>query len=127
MGTARAPVAASGFCPACSARVLNPICRSIFSSDIFRLYRYTWCKLRFECQTGCTKCCEQQGFVYLTEEDISRLAGFLGMTPEAFGARYVCRTRNLRRLRVPRHAQCEFLKDGGCSVHEAKPFQCATF
>jgi hypothetical protein len=28
---------------------------------------------------------------------------------------------------VPRHAQCEFLKDGGCSVHEAKPFQCASF
>jgi Fe-S-cluster containining protein len=83
--------------------------------------------MRFECQTGCTKCCEQQGFVYLTEDDIPRLAGFLKVSVEAFEQRYVYRTRNQRRLRVPRHAQCEFLKDGGCSVHAAKPLQCAAF
>jgi uncharacterized protein len=46
------------------------------------------------------------------------------MTAAAFEKRYVYRTKNIRRLRVPKHAQCEFLKDGGCSVHEAKPFQC---
>jgi Fe-S-cluster containining protein len=63
----------------------------------------------------------------LTEEDIVRLARFLGMAVEGFEERYVYRTRNLRRLRVPRHANCEFLKDGGSSVHAAKPFQCATF
>jgi Fe-S-cluster containining protein len=83
--------------------------------------------MRFECQPGCTKCCEQQGFVYLTEEDIPRLAGYLGMTLEGFESRYVYRTRNQRRLRVPRHAQCEFLKDGGCSVHAVKPLQCRAF
>jgi hypothetical protein len=83
--------------------------------------------MRFECQSGCTKCCEQQGFVYLTEEDIPRLAAFLRMKTAAFEERYVYRTRHLRRLRVPRHAQCEFLKDGGCSVHPAKPLQCASF
>ncbi|HWE52734.1 MAG TPA: YkgJ family cysteine cluster protein [Bryobacteraceae bacterium] len=83
--------------------------------------------MRFECQAGCTACCEQQGFVYLTEEDIPRLSQFLDMTAQAFEARYVYRTRNLRRLRVPRHAQCEFLKEGGCSVHPAKPVQCRAF
>ena len=83
--------------------------------------------MRFACQPGCTNCCEQQGFVYLTEEDILRLAGYLEMTVRAFEQRYVYRTRNLRRLRVPRHAQCEFLQDGGCSVHAAKPLQCASF
>src|SRR5258706_322600 len=49
------------------------------------------------------------------------------MTALAFERRYVYRTRNLRRLRVPRHAQCEFLVAGGCGVHAAKPVQCATF
>lgn len=83
--------------------------------------------MRFQCQPGCTKCCEQQGFVYLTEEDILNLSRFLKMTPRAFEKRYVYRTRNLRRLRVPRHAQCEFLKADGCSVHPAKPLQCAAF
>src|ERR1700719_2544668 len=58
---------------------------------------------------------------------IPRLAAFLEMKPPAFEKRYVYRTKNIRRLRVPRHAQCEFLKDGGCSVHEAKPLQCAAF
>ena len=38
--------------------------------------------MRFECQTGCTKCCEQQGFVYLTEDDIPRLAAFLKMSAD---------------------------------------------
>jgi Fe-S-cluster containining protein len=83
--------------------------------------------MRFQCQAGCTACCDQQGFVYLTEEDIPRLAGFVKLTTMAFEARYVFRTKNLRRLRVPRHAQCEFLKDGGCSVHPAKPLQCRAF
>ncbi len=65
--------------------------------------------------------------MYLTEEDIVNLAEFLGLTAAAFEKRYVYRTRNLRRLRVPRYAQCEFLKEGGCSVHPAKPLQCAAF
>jgi hypothetical protein len=83
--------------------------------------------LRFECQSGCTKCCEQQGFVYLTESDIERLAAYRNMTPAVFEKRYVYRTKNLRRLRVPRAVQCPFLKSDGCSVHPAKPLQCRTF
>lgn len=83
--------------------------------------------MRFGCQPGCTRCCEQQGFVYLTEDDIRRLAGFVHMGVHAFERRYVYRTKNTRRLRVPKHAQCEFLAEGACSVHEAKPTQCRTF
>jgi Fe-S-cluster containining protein len=83
--------------------------------------------MRFACQPGCVRCCEQQGFVYLTEDDIVRLAAHLNLGTAEFEKRYVYRTKNVRRLRVPRYAQCEFLKDGGCSVHAAKPMQCRTF
>ena len=83
--------------------------------------------LRFECQPGCTACCEQKGFVYLTEDDIPRAAQFLGMTTRAFERKHVFRTRNRRRLRVPRDSQCSFLRDGGCSIHPAKPTQCRVF
>jgi uncharacterized protein len=83
--------------------------------------------LRFECQPGCTECCRQQGFVYLTEEDVVRIAGFLGMTPQNFERRYVYRTRNRRRLRTPRQGRCHFLRDDGCSIHPAKPTQCRIF
>ena len=83
--------------------------------------------LRFECQSGCTACCEQKGFVYLTQEDVPRVAQFLGMTAAEFERKYVYRTKNRRRLRVPRDSQCSFLRDGGCSIHPAKPTQCRIF
>jgi Fe-S-cluster containining protein len=83
--------------------------------------------LRFECQPGCTACCEQKGFVYLTEGDLVRMAEFLGMTPGAFERKHVYRTKKQMRLRVPRDSQCSFLREGGCSVHPAKPTQCRVF
>ncbi|MCL4402555.1 MAG: YkgJ family cysteine cluster protein [Acidobacteria bacterium] len=83
--------------------------------------------MRFECQPECTACCREQGFVYLTEEDLLRAARFLGMSPEAFERRYVYRTAHLRRLRTPRAVRCPFLNESGCSIHEAKPTQCRLF
>lgn len=83
--------------------------------------------LRFQCQPGCTACCTQRGFVWLTEEDLARAAEFLGMTPRAFERRYVYRTSRRLRLRVPRDANCHFLRDGGCSIHAVKPTQCRIF
>jgi Fe-S-cluster containining protein len=83
--------------------------------------------LRFECQPGCTACCTQRGFVYLTEADLLRAADFLGMRPAEFERRYVYRTRHWLRLRVPREARCYFLRGDGCSIHPAKPTQCRIF
>src|SRR5579872_5383455 len=83
--------------------------------------------LRFACQPGCTECCTQKGFVYLGEGDAGRIAAFLGMTEPEFEHRYVYRTSRRTRLRVPRDAQCHFLRDGGCSIHPVKPVQCRIF
>jgi len=65
--------------------------------------------------------------VYLTEDDIVRAARFLGLSPAQFERRFVYRTTNLRRLRVPRDAECGFLRSDGCSIHPAKPTQCRLF
>jgi uncharacterized protein len=83
--------------------------------------------LRFECQPGCTSCCTQKGFVYLTEADLTRIANFLEMPAADFERRYVYRTAQQLRLRVPRQVQCHFLRDGGCSIHAVKPAQCSIF
>ena len=83
--------------------------------------------LRFECQPGCTECCRQRGFVYLSEPDIQRIAEFLGLAPAEFERKFVFRTRKRARLRVPRDASCHFLLDGGCSIHDVKPTQCRIF
>src|SRR5579862_5742265 len=83
--------------------------------------------LRFACQPGCTECCRQKGFVYLTEADVVRMAAFLQMPGPAFEKKYVYRTRRRMRLRVPRDANCYFLEGAGCSIHAAKPTQCRIF
>lgn len=83
--------------------------------------------LRFECQPGCTNCCTQQGFVYLTESDLTRIAKHLKLTAAEFERRFVYRTRRQLRLRVPRSVQCHFLLDGGCAIHPVKPAQCRIF
>ncbi len=81
----------------------------------------------FQCQRGCVKCCNVEGYVYITETDLTRIAAFLEMTAADFEEKYVYRTRHLLRLRKPRHAQCLFLKEDGCSIHPVNPVQCRTF
>ena len=84
-------------------------------------------EFRFECQKGCTNCCEVDGFVYFTEEDLKKAARHVGMTAAAFEKKYIYRTRHLLRMRKPRGSQCHFLKDGGCGLHPDKPTQCRLF
>jgi Fe-S-cluster containining protein len=83
--------------------------------------------LRFVCQPSCTNCCRETGYVYLTEEDLKRAAAFVGLSPAAFEAKYVYRTKHLLRLRKPRNSQCHFLREDSCSIHPAKPTQCRAF
>ncbi len=85
-------------------------------------------ELRFTCQPGCTNCCRQPGYVYLTESDLVRAAVRLGMTEGAFEERYVYRTRRQLRLRKPRGpAECPFLEERGCRLHPDKPTQCRVY
>jgi len=83
--------------------------------------------LRFACQPGCIKCCETRGYVYLTEDDLTRAAAFTGLAPAEFEARYVIRYRHLLRLRKPLDSQCHFLTSEGCSIHPVKPAQCRLY
>ena len=83
--------------------------------------------LRFECQPGCIKCCDQDGLVYLSEDDIKGAAQYVGLGAAEFENRYVYRTARQRRFRKPADKQCPFLEAGGCSIHPAKPTQCRTF
>lgn len=83
--------------------------------------------LRFACQPNCTRCCDMEGFVYLTETDLQKAAAHLKLSAEEFEQRYVYRTRHQRRLRKPRGSQCTFLTINGCGIHQAKPTQCRLF
>ncbi|HYM11442.1 MAG TPA: YkgJ family cysteine cluster protein [Bryobacterales bacterium] len=82
---------------------------------------------RFECQRGCINCCTRSGHVFVTEEDIGRIAAHLGLERGAFEKRYVYRSKLGARLTVPSAHGCHFLVEGGCSIHEVKPLQCRVF
>ena len=82
--------------------------------------------MRFSCQPGCTRCCTQEGWVYLSVEDLPRLAAFLGISVDELLRRHVYSTKHTLRLRRER-GRCPFLKAEGCSVHLAKPTQYREF
>ncbi len=81
---------------------------------------------RFACQPGCVNCCAQPGEVWLTANDRDRIAGHLELGVEEFVERY-CDPEDELRLSIPSENGCHFLIEGGCSIHDVKPLQCATY
>src|SRR5260370_42675544 len=76
-------------------------------------------KFRFECQPGCTECCRQQGFVYLSEADLARAARLVGLSAAAFERKKVYWKSNRMRLWTPPRHHCSFLENVGRGLHPA--------
>jgi Fe-S-cluster containining protein len=68
-----------------------------------------------------------EGEVYLTEQDLGRIAAHLSVDPTEFETKCVHRTSRSLRLRKPPDRQCLFHSDGKCSIHPVKPVQCRVF
>jgi len=87
--------------------------------------------LRFSCER-CSSCCRHEsGFVYLSENDLSRLAHELKMEYTAFiqtWCRWVAFERGYERLALKEKSNfdCIFW-DAGCKVYAARPLQCRAF
>jgi Fe-S-cluster containining protein len=96
-------------------------------SDSERFYRNG---LQFEC-LKCGSCCTgAPGYVYLSENDIVSIAGFLKKDKVSFIREY---TRHVtvfgeRRLSLieRKNYDCVFFK-GICRIYEARPYQCRSF
>lgn len=84
--------------------------------------------LAFEC-TRCGACCTgAPGYVWVGEEELRRLAGHLGLSPEAFAGRYVRRVGPRLSLVERPNGDCIFWDRGsGCTVYPARPVQCRTW
>jgi Fe-S-cluster containining protein len=83
--------------------------------------------LRFEC-TGCHACCRggHDGVVYATEQELPRIAEFLGMTLPEFDRRHVRRVDGNGTIRLTADGDCSLWKDG-CTVYPVRPRQCRTY
>jgi uncharacterized protein len=92
--------------------------------------------LKFEC-TQCGNCCTgAPGFVWITTDEIVKLAELLGLTPEQTVDQYCRKTGGQFSLRERRNPQgqydCVFLEtaEGGkrtCGVYQSRPLQCRTW
>jgi uncharacterized protein len=84
--------------------------------------------LRFECQTGCVKCCAIPGLIFVKEEEIPEMAAFFKLTPEEFAEKYIIRYfGGTYRLNCPEDEPCMFLEETGCSIYPVRPVQCRSF
>lgn len=83
--------------------------------------------LRFEC-TRCGQCCTGEGHVWVDEEQIRAIAGFLAMPVEAFTRRYVRLVEGRLSLIEKQNTDCVFWeRERGCTIYPVRPAQCRTF
>lgn len=87
--------------------------------------------LHFEC-TQCGNCCSgAPGYVWVTPEDMHRMAEFLKMPFEDFTRTFVRQIGSRYSLTEKLNYDCAFLTrqggKAGCSVYGARPMQCRTW
>ena len=88
--------------------------------------------LRFEC-TQCGYCCRHEpGYVFLSKDDLSKIASLKGISENEFLQTY-CRTvffgwEERISLKEKSNNDCVFWETGaGCSIYSARPLQCMTY
>ena len=87
--------------------------------------------LRFEC-IGCGYCCTgAPGFVYLSEEDIKRIAQYIGINVSKFIKQYttVVKISGEKRLSLKEknNYDCIFYKNKKCTIYPVRPYQCRSY
>lgn len=84
--------------------------------------------LRFEC-TKCGQCCRgTNGYVWVGEAEISRMAEAKGLALDDFGKLYLRKVATrYALLDTPASGDCIFLEDNECSIHAARPDQCRRY
>lgn len=82
----------------------------------------------YVCQR-CTACCKWPGDVRLEEEEISRIATYLGLSESSFIADFtrLRSSRNGLSLIEKENHECIMLDSNRCRIHEVKPSQCEGF
>lgn len=82
--------------------------------------------IRFQCQ-GCGKCCRgDPGFVWVSLDEITRMARHLDLSRDEFAGRCVRRVELGLSLRERPGGDCVLWQEK-CTVYACRPSQCRTF
>jgi len=84
--------------------------------------------LKFACEQ-CGACCTgEPGYVWLTAEELRRLADHLGLTVNQFRKRYARKVFGRTSLKEHTNGDCVFFdRQTGCRVYDLRPMQCRTW
>lgn len=90
--------------------------------------------LAFEC-TQCGRCCAgpEEGYVWITDDEIVTIANTLHITPEQMRSRFCRQVHNRCTIVEQRPSNdCAFLRTDdqgrrGCSIYSVRPRQCRTW
>jgi len=83
--------------------------------------------LRFQC-LRCNSCCGgAPGYVWVEEDEIVRIARFLGIPVPDFTRRYCRKVWWRISLKELPGGDCVFLTADGCGIYPVRPMQCRTF
>lgn len=81
----------------------------------------------FRCRR-CGECCRGEGFVKAAEQEIIKMAEYLGLSVDKFKEIYVEPSLfNEYWLKEQPNRDCIFLRDNECMVNPVKPEQCREF
>jgi uncharacterized protein len=85
--------------------------------------------LRFACVRGCRRCCGGfPGYVWVTPEEMDRIADFLKVPREEFRREYVRPAGRRYSLRErTNNYDCVLLGDEGCTAYPERPQQCRDY
>lgn len=84
---------------------------------------------RYRC-TRCGACCRWSGYVWLTDDEMDRIAAFLGLSVAEFTERYTRLTGDRQGLSlVERTDECCIFLSGmnECEIYSVRPQQCRGF
>lgn len=101
------------------------------NQDLEKQFTFPWYRkgLRFSC-TQCGKCCTgSPGYVWVTEEEMVKMARSLKLTLSAFKRLYVRRVGHRFALveQKSENHSCVFYQDKKCRVYQNRPLQCQTY
>lgn len=88
--------------------------------------------VRFKCEgASCGDCCSGKwgtGYVWVTVDEMQRLADHVGLRFEQFTSKYVRQVGERYSLIEKPSLDCVFYVPGkGCSVYDARPSQCRSY
>ncbi len=89
----------------------------------------SWYKngLRFECQR-CGYCCTfEGGSVWVDIEEIKKIAEYLKLDINDFGAKYLRKIKDKYSLIEKPNHECIMYENGRCKIYAVRPLQCKTF